>query len=137
MPRAEWERQYHGRDDRAGPSLIERTHVTLASFLLCQRRSSEIQLKGRKTAGNIFCLFEEPLSGLLAFLQLNAVGRLTLSCLRIPSTPSGSLLSKASKFIVENGSGAVDTPNEAGEIEDDYRIGPPGSRHQAMRDAIL
>ena len=33
-------------------------------------------------------------------------------------------------FIVENGLGAVDTPNEAGEIEDDYRIDYLAAQHQ-------
>ena len=39
-------------------------------------------------------------------------------------------------FIVENGLGAVDTPNEAGEIEDDYRIDYLAAHVKAMRDAI-
>ena len=39
-------------------------------------------------------------------------------------------------FIVENGLGAVDTPNEAGEIEDDYRIDYLAAHIKAMREAI-
>ncbi len=39
-------------------------------------------------------------------------------------------------FIVENGLGAADTPNERGEIEDDYRIDYLREHIRAMRDAV-
>ena len=39
-------------------------------------------------------------------------------------------------FIVENGLGAVDRPEENGEIQDDYRIAYLGSHIKAMMDAV-
>ena len=39
-------------------------------------------------------------------------------------------------FIVENGLGAVDTPDENGYVEDDYRIDYLAAHIKAMRDAI-
>ena len=39
-------------------------------------------------------------------------------------------------FIVENGLGAVDIPDENGEINDDYRIAYLRSHIQAMKDAV-
>ena len=39
-------------------------------------------------------------------------------------------------FIVENGIGAVDTPDENGYVEDDYRIDYLAAHIKAMRDAI-
>lgn len=40
-------------------------------------------------------------------------------------------------FVVENGLGAVDTPNEDGYVEDDYRIEYLQKHIQAMKDAII
>ena len=39
-------------------------------------------------------------------------------------------------FIVENGLGAVDTPDENGYVEDDYRIDYLAKHIQAMKDAV-
>ena len=39
-------------------------------------------------------------------------------------------------FIVENGLGAVDIPNDDGSIEDDYRINYHRDHIKAMKDAI-
>lgn len=39
-------------------------------------------------------------------------------------------------FIVENGLGAMDTPDENGYVEDDYRIEYLASHIQAMKDAV-
>ena len=39
-------------------------------------------------------------------------------------------------FIVENGLGAVDTPDENGYVEDDYRIDYLAAHIQAMKDAV-
>ena len=39
-------------------------------------------------------------------------------------------------FIVENGLGAIDTPDENGYVEDDYRIDYLEAHIKAMRDAI-
>lgn len=39
-------------------------------------------------------------------------------------------------FVVENGLGAVDTPNEHGQIIDDYRIDYLAKHIEAMRDAV-
>lgn len=40
-------------------------------------------------------------------------------------------------FVVENGLGAVDTPDENGYVEDDYRIDYLAQHIRAMRDAII
>lgn len=39
-------------------------------------------------------------------------------------------------FIVENGLGAVDVPDESGYVEDDYRISYLSEHIRAMRDAV-
>ena len=39
-------------------------------------------------------------------------------------------------FIVENGLGAVDTPDENGDVVDDYRIDYLAAHIQAMKDAV-
>ncbi len=39
-------------------------------------------------------------------------------------------------FIVENGLGAVDTPDADGYVEDDYRIDYLAAHIQAMKDAV-
>lgn len=39
-------------------------------------------------------------------------------------------------FIVENGLGAVDIPDETGNVEDDYRIEYLAAHIQAMKDAV-
>jgi 6-phospho-beta-glucosidase len=39
-------------------------------------------------------------------------------------------------FIVENGLGAVDTPDENGYVEDDYRIDYMRAHIKAMKDAV-
>ncbi|MER2064066.1 MAG: family 1 glycosylhydrolase, partial [Alkalibacterium sp.] len=39
-------------------------------------------------------------------------------------------------FIVENGLGAIDTPDESGYVEDDYRIDYLASHINAMKDAV-
>ena len=39
-------------------------------------------------------------------------------------------------FIVENGLGAVDTPDADGYVEDDYRIQYLAEHIQAMKDAV-
>ena len=39
-------------------------------------------------------------------------------------------------FIVENGLGAIDTPDENGYVADDYRIAYLEAHIKAMRDAI-
>ena len=39
-------------------------------------------------------------------------------------------------FVVENGLGAVDTPDERGYVEDDYRISYLRDHIRAMRDAV-
>ncbi len=39
-------------------------------------------------------------------------------------------------FVVENGLGAIDTPDENGDVEDDYRIDYLRQHIQTMNDAI-
>ena len=83
-----------------------------------------------KTAGNIFASLKNPyLESSEWGWQIDPLGlRITLN----------TIWDRYQKpmFIVENGLGAVDTPNEAGEIEDDYRIDYLAAHVKAMRDAI-
>ena len=83
-----------------------------------------------KTAGNIFASLKNPyLESSEWGWQIDPLGlRITLN----------TIWDRYQKpmFIVENGLGAVDTPNEAGEIEDDYRIDYLAAHIKAMREAI-
>ena len=83
-----------------------------------------------KTAGNLFPTVKNPyLEASEWGWQIDPLGlRITMN----------DLYDRYQKplFIVENGLGAVDTPNEQGEIIDDYRIDYLAAHIGAMRDAV-
>ena len=70
-----------------------------------------------KTAGNIFAPIKNPYSRIFRV----GFGKLTRLGLRITLNAIWDRYQKP-MFIVENGIGAVDTPDENGYVEDDYRI---------------
>ena len=76
-----------------------------------------------QTAGNIFASVKNP------YLQIDPLG------LRITMNDIYDRYQKP-LFIVENGLGAVDTPDENGYVEDDYRIDYLAAHIQAMKDAV-
>lgn len=83
-----------------------------------------------KTAGNIFASVKNPyLEASEWGWQIDPLGlRITMN----------ALYDRYQKplFIVENGLGAVDTPDEKGYVADDYRIDYLAAHIQAMADAI-
>ena len=83
-----------------------------------------------KTAGNIFAPIKNPyLESSEWGWQIDPLGlRITLN----------AIWDRYQKpmFIVENGIGAVDTPDKNGYVEDDYRIDYLAAHIKAMRDAI-
>ena len=83
-----------------------------------------------KTAGNIFASLKNPyLESSEWGWQIDPLG------LRITLNVIWDRYQKP-MFIVENGLGAVDTPDENGYVEDDYRIDYLAAHIKAMRDAI-
>ena len=83
-----------------------------------------------KTAGNIFASLKNPyLEASEWGWQIDPLGlRITMN----------ALYDRYQKplFIVENGLGAVDTPDENGYVEDDYRIEYLREHVAAMKDAV-
>lgn len=83
-----------------------------------------------KTAGNIFASLKNPYLDASEWgWQIDPLGlRITLN----------AIWDRYQKpmFIVENGLGAVDTPDENGYVEDDYRIDYLRQHIKTMRDAI-
>ena len=83
-----------------------------------------------KTAGNIFASIKNP------YLEASEWGwQIDPLGLRITLNVIWDRYQKP-MFIVENGLGAVDTPDENGYVEDDYRIDYLAAHIKAMRDAI-
>ena len=83
-----------------------------------------------KTAGNIFASLKNP------YLESSEWGwQIAPLVLRITLNTIWDRYQKP-MFIVENGLGAVDTPDENGYVADDYRIDYLGAHVKAMRDAI-
>ncbi|EOL48989.1 6-phospho-beta-glucosidase [Enterococcus caccae] len=83
-----------------------------------------------KTAGNIFASVKNP------YLEASEWGwQIDPLGLR---TTMNDLYDRYQKplFIVENGLGAVDTPDENGNVIDDYRIEYLAAHIQAMKDAV-
>lgn len=84
-----------------------------------------------KTAGNIFASLKNPYLDASEWgWQIDPLGlRITLN----------AIWDRYQKpmFIVENGLGAIDTPDENGYVEDDYRIDYLRQHIEAMRDAII
>ena len=83
-----------------------------------------------KTAGNIFASLKNP------YLEASEWGwQIDPLGLRITLNVIWDRYQKP-MFIVENGLGAVDTPDENGYVADDYRIDYLAAHIKAMRDAI-
>ena len=110
--------------------LAENTVDFISFSYYASRVASGDPAEREKTAGNIFASLKNPyLESSEWGWQIDPLGlRITLN----------TIWDRYQKpmFIVENGLGAVDTPNEAGEIEDDYRIDYLAAHIKAMRDAI-
>ena len=83
-----------------------------------------------QTAGNIFASVKNP------YLQASEWGwQIDPLGLRITMNDIYDRYQKP-LFIVENGLGAVDMPDENGYVEDDYRIDYLAAHIQAMKDAV-
>lgn len=83
-----------------------------------------------KTAGNLFPTVKNP------YLQSSQWGwQIDPLGLRITMNDLYDRYQKP-LFIVENGLGAIDAPDEAGYVEDDYRIEYLAAHLQAMKDAV-
>ena len=128
----EWERQGITVEmTEQDLQLLKEHTVDFISFsYYASRVASGDPAEREKTAGNIFASLKNPyLESSEWGWQIDPLGlRITLN----------TIWDRYQKpmFIVENGLGAVDTPNEAGEIEDDYRIDYLAAHVKAMRDAI-
>ena len=128
----EWERQGITVEMTEQDLQLLKDHtVDFISFsYYASRVASGDPAEREKTAGNIFASLKNPyLESSEWGWQIDPLGlRITLN----------TIWDRYQKpmFIVENGLGAVDTPNEAGEIEDDYRIDYLAAHVKAMRDAI-
>ncbi|KFN90451.1 6-phospho-beta-glucosidase [Tetragenococcus muriaticus] len=84
----------------------------------------------KQTQGNIFASVENPyLDSSEWGWQIDPLG------LRITMNDIYDRYQKP-LFIVENGLGAIDQPDEAGYVEDDYRIDYLAKHIQAMKDAV-
>ena len=99
-------------------------------FLLFVQTYQRRSFKYGETSGNAFKTLRNPyLKASEWGWQIDPLGlRITLN----------ELYDRYQKplFIVENGLGAVDTPNENGEINDQYRIEYLRAHIQAMKDAV-
>lgn len=128
----EWERQGITVEMTEQDLQLLKDHtVDFISFsYYASRVASGDPAEREKTAGNIFASLKNPyLESSEWGWQIDPLGlRITLN----------TIWDRYQKpmFIVENGLGAVDTPNEAGEIEDDYRIAYLAAHIKAMREAI-
>lgn len=111
--------------------LLRENTVDFISFSYYSSRctSADPSVEG-KTAGNIFASLKNPyLEASEWGWQIDPLGlRITLN----------SLYDRYQKplFIVENGLGAVDIPDENGYVEDDYRIAYMREHIKAMKDAV-
>ncbi|AAK79376.1 6-phospho-beta-glucosidase [Clostridium acetobutylicum] len=116
-------------DEDAG--ILKNNTVDFISFSYYSSRltSANPNINGN-TEGNVFATLKNPyLKASEWGWQIDPLGlRITLN----------SLYDRYQKplFIVENGLGAVDTPDENGYVEDDYRIEYLREHIKAMRDAV-
>ena len=115
-----------------GDALLQKTYtVDFISFSYYSSRVASGDPKvNEKTAGNIFASLKNP------YLEASEWGwQIDPLGLRITLNVIWDRYQKP-MFIVENGLGAVDTPDENGYVEDDYRIDYLAAHIKAMRDAI-
>lgn len=104
--------------------------VDFISFSYYSSRVASADPDVKKTAGNLFATVKNP------YLQTSEWGwQIDPLGLR---TTMNTIYDRYQKplFIVENGLGAVDVPDENGYVEDDYRIDYLGQHIQAMKDAV-
>lgn len=111
--------------------LLKENTVDFISFSYYSSRCSSANPEmGGKTGGNIFESTKNPhLKASEWGWQIDPLGlRITMN----------TLYDRYQKplFIVENGLGAVDIPDENGYVEDDYRISYMREHIQAMKDAV-
>ena len=112
-------------------ALLKEHTVDFVSFsYYASRVASGDPEVNEKTAGNIFASIKNP------YLEASEWGwQIDPLGLRITLNAIWDRYQKP-MFIVENGLGAVDTPDENGYVEDDYRIDYLAAHIKAMRDAI-
>jgi len=111
--------------------LLKENTVDFVSFSYYSSRVASANPEaGEKTAGNIFAAIKNPhLKASEWGWQIDPLGlRITMN----------TIYDRYNKplFIVENGLGAIDTPDENGNIEDDYRIEYMKEHIEAMKDAV-
>lgn len=111
--------------------LLKKYTVDFVSFSYYSSRvvSTEPEI-AEKTAGNVLPSIKNPYLKVSEWgWQIDPIG------LR---TTMNDIYDRYQKplFIVENGLGAVDTPDENGYVEDDYRIEYLAAHIQAMKDAV-
>jgi len=111
--------------------LLKNNTVDFISFSYYASRLTSANPKvNTQTEGNVFATLKNPyLKASEWGWQIDPLGlRITLN----------SLYDRYQKplFIVENGLGAVDSPNENGYVEDDYRIEYLREHIKAMKDAV-
>lgn len=110
--------------------LKENTVDYIAFSYYASRLTSADPSVGETTEGNVIKSLRNPYLKLTEWgWQIDPKGlRITLN----------ALYDRYQKplFIVENGMGAADIPNEAGEYEDDYRIDYLRAHVEAMKDAV-
>lgn len=104
--------------------------VDFVSFSYYSSRVATHREDAAKTSGNIFASVRNPYLDASEWgWQIDPLGfRITLN----------TLWDRYQKplFVVENGLGAVDTPDENGQINDDYRIAYLRAHIESMRDAV-
>lgn len=111
--------------------LLKKYTVDFISFSYYSSRvASGDPEANEKTAGNVFASLKNPYLDASEWgWQIDPLGiRITMN----------ELYDRYQKplFVVENGLGAVDTPDENGYVEDDYRIEYMAEHIAAMKDAV-
>jgi 6-phospho-beta-glucosidase len=117
--------------EQGDEELLKNNTVDFVSFsYYASRLTSADPEVNKQTSGNVFPTLRNPyLKASEWGWQIDPLGlRITLN----------ALYDRYQKplFIVENGLGAVDTPDENGYVEDDYRIEYLREHIKAMRDSI-
>ncbi|WP_010093966.1 6-phospho-beta-glucosidase [Ornithinibacillus scapharcae] len=100
------------------------------SYYSSRVTSTDSEIQGNKTSGNVFASIKNP------YLETSEWGwTIDPKGLRITANQLYDRYQKP-LFVVENGLGAVDMPNENGEVEDDYRIAYLNAHLKEMKEAI-
>lgn len=111
--------------------LLANYTVDFISFSYYSSRVAPVKNSDQiKTQGNIFASVKNP------FLEVSEWGwQIDPLGLRITLNDIWDRYQKP-MFIVENGLGAIDEPDETGYVQDDYRIEYLAAHIQAMKDAV-